>query len=118
MNKKYKFGKIKNLLEFVDDEGALVGGETPEDNDSEVSADITTDDFMSKTRQQRRSLASPGGASYALSYGMIAEEDGNYDSSILNSANELISTLNKSNLNNDNIMELLKLIFKKTKRSG
>lgn len=104
-----RINKKQILKEFVDDEGALMSSKVPMASSGEIESDITTDNFMKKTRQGASQSGGPGGQ-YGASFGMI-HEDEEIHSAVMNASNELKVAIETAQMAPEDIKNLLKYIY-------
>ena len=101
------------MKEFVDDDGALMSSKTPIPSSGEVESDITTDNFMKKTRQGASQQGGPGGQ-YGASFGMI-HEDEEIHSAVMNACNDLKMAIISAQMEPKAVQNLLKQIYQELK---
>lgn len=101
----------KNMLikEFVDNNGGLVSKKVPLPSNDEVESDITTDNFLNKTRQGVTGNGSPG-SRYGASFGMVQETE-DIQSAVLNAANELKTAIETSQMDENSVKKLLSDLY-------
>lgn len=111
-----KLLKENDLKEFIGDDGNLINSKMPDGNEEEITSDITTDDFVNKTRQ--KNYINPRGGYHSMSFGAVNENDNLMDrlpQAIISNTYQLIDSLNDNGINSEQFGAIINFINSKIK---
>lgn len=106
--------KENDLKEFISDDGNLINSKMPDGNEDEITSDITTDEFIDKTRQ--RNYVNPKGGYHSMSFGAVNENDNLMDrlpQAIISNTYQLIDSLNDNGINSEQFSAIINFINSK-----
>lgn len=102
--------QYKKIEEFVSVDGGLIKSKKPNGHEGEITNDITTDEFIDKTRT--RDQKSPHGSYHSLSFGALQENDvmSQLPQSVVHNLNELVNSVKEHSFNPEQTQMLIQLL--------
>lgn len=88
--------QYQRIMEFVAQDGGLIKGKKPEGHENEITSDITTDDLISKTKNNNNGLRY--GTQHSLSFGAVMENEmlESLPQSLIHNINDLVNTMKEN----------------------